>query len=661
MRNKSPGRIAKMCILILLISISIAHAQSAEVKKDKVYLNLDLINLEDKNFILDINDLTSDLSEEKKITSGIKYGNNELYDEDNDGIEAEDGIIDFELGNVGFNWDADQSKLCTRWEIYSIDSKSIDSVCYGSKKCCGFVGKESRREDWKEPFYLSYGMFGASYNNIVSEQLVYVDYGLSDGKPYSDVHYSKWKSVSAKFTGTEDKGSSSGISIEDAIRQLQKLREKNEDILQIRIEDGDGKPLLSLNESNATVILTLPQNNENPDKKENEVIVSFVNFDPQNADWNKSEGINVYASNDELENSLEDFGIESRKIITLHGVSDFVQGAYRGNVKLSVEGYFDTVLHCSDNTIGSCKKIEKCFDGQVDNCYERNGNELSVNIPHFSSVVIGFNTSVANLTISSPDNSSFLQNGENVYLDFAVNGTVSASYSLDNGAAINLGTSNSFSALLSGNLDYGTLSNGLHTIKLTLTDSSSNTREILHSFTVQDSKAPSITLNATNGSAVTNAQISLKIKSNEFAAVSYKLNGNSYTPSFDLGPDKEEAVSLVLLNWNNVILINATDLQNNNIIHVFSFDYALQSSCSDGIKNGNEDGIDCGGSCPVCISFSISTDKQIYNNGENVLLSVTSRANSVVNATITKASSVIYQRAFFPVFSGAPISETTVV
>ena len=66
MRNKSPGRIAKMCILILLISISIAHAQSAEVKKDKVYLNLDLINLEDKNFILDINDLTSDLSEEKK-------------------------------------------------------------------------------------------------------------------------------------------------------------------------------------------------------------------------------------------------------------------------------------------------------------------------------------------------------------------------------------------------------------------------------------------------------------------------------------------------------------------------------------------------------------------------------------------------------------------
>ncbi|MGB1736429.1 MAG: hypothetical protein ACPHGZ_08385, partial [Schleiferiaceae bacterium] len=46
--------------------------------------------------------------------------------------------------------------------------------------------------------------------------------------------------------------------------------------------------------------------------------------------------------------------------------------------------------------------------------------------------------------------------------------------------------------------------------------------------------------------------------------------------------------------------------------------------CNDGIQNGNELGIDCGGDCPPCASYSVEghAQKGPFLNGSSVLLSV---------------------------------------
>src|SRR3989338_9088771 len=55
------------------------------------------------------------------------------------------------------------------------------------------------RPSWNEPFHSSYGMYGAGYNNIVSAQVLYVDYELSIDEPYAELYNSEWKDLSASY------------------------------------------------------------------------------------------------------------------------------------------------------------------------------------------------------------------------------------------------------------------------------------------------------------------------------------------------------------------------------------------------------------------------------------------------------------------------------
>ena len=84
---------------------------------------------------------------------------------------------------------------------------------------------------------------------------------------------------------------------------------------------------------------------------------------------------------------------------------------------------------------------------------------------------------------------------------------------------------------------------------------------------------------------------------------------------------------------------------------------AILLRCS---ANSGETGIDCGGSCSSCISFSVAADEPAYNLTKSVYLTVIARANSTVNVTI-KRQRCLLQRIFSPVFAGAPISETRVI
>ena len=134
-----------------------------------------------------------------KIEIILDYKKDSAYDKDDNGIENIDGAIDFTVEDTEFNWEVNEENLCTAWNTYSVDNGENTLVCYGSSKCCNFVNLLPTRSGWDETFYATYGAYGAALNNIVSAQVLYVDYNLSLDDPFAEVHYSDWKNLTAKF------------------------------------------------------------------------------------------------------------------------------------------------------------------------------------------------------------------------------------------------------------------------------------------------------------------------------------------------------------------------------------------------------------------------------------------------------------------------------
>jgi len=145
-----------------------------------------------------INETTTNETIEKIIDINLEYGNNEFYDANNDGVENTDGIIDFAVDG-SFNWDIDESRLCTRYEVFSVQNQESELACFGNNNCCNFVGLESSRELWNESLFLSFGGYGSTDDNLVFAQILHVDYDLSSDSPYTDIAYSSWDNKTAEF------------------------------------------------------------------------------------------------------------------------------------------------------------------------------------------------------------------------------------------------------------------------------------------------------------------------------------------------------------------------------------------------------------------------------------------------------------------------------
>jgi hypothetical protein len=129
----------------------------------------------------------------------LRYGDSLVYDSDNDGIENITGAIDFVLVNNNPDLILNESNLCTRWNTYSSDLLKSTLICKGSEKCCYFVNLIPISYNWNETFYLYYGLYGATYNNTVSAQVIYVDYNIDIQSPYSTIYYDNWDSIKAIF------------------------------------------------------------------------------------------------------------------------------------------------------------------------------------------------------------------------------------------------------------------------------------------------------------------------------------------------------------------------------------------------------------------------------------------------------------------------------
>jgi len=123
---------------------------------------------------------------ERIINIDFGYGNNEFYDANNDGVEKFDGVIDFAVDG-SFNWPVDESNLCTRYEIFSVENEESGFACFGSGNCCGFVDLESSRELWNEGLFLSNGLYGSTTNNLVFAQVLYVDFDVSSENQISNI------------------------------------------------------------------------------------------------------------------------------------------------------------------------------------------------------------------------------------------------------------------------------------------------------------------------------------------------------------------------------------------------------------------------------------------------------------------------------------------
>ncbi|MBW2984271.1 hypothetical protein KY361_04100 [Candidatus Woesearchaeota archaeon] len=112
---------------------------------------------------------------EKKIEIELEYNSGTNFDPDDNGIEDIDGVIDFIIKEATFNFRINESSLCSRWGVYSEENKESTIICHGYDDCCKFVGVLSYQPEWNDEFYLSYGRHGATYNNIVSAEVIYYD------------------------------------------------------------------------------------------------------------------------------------------------------------------------------------------------------------------------------------------------------------------------------------------------------------------------------------------------------------------------------------------------------------------------------------------------------------------------------------------------------
>ena len=585
-------------------------------------------------------------AETPKINIKLDYGSSNIFDSDKDGVETDNSVISFTVKDTEFNWRVDKTKLCTKWEMFSIDNNKITVTCHGSELCCNFIGLKPAMQNWKDNLYLTYGSYGTSLNNKISARVIYIDYKLDIEKPYSRIYYSNYDYLYAVFL---DKDYFSGKSISNndygIIERLEKIKTKNQ-LSKITLTDENENPV-SGNLENKNLKLNLFINKEENNgyrtfsTANNEELVAIKNFNGKNINWEKLERISIEKNNSLLENKLRKKGIIPRKIISVSGVNEAIEGNYNGYLKINTNGmFYNKVLHCSENLV--CNELNEC-EGKNENCYLRNQNNLEVYIPHFSSVVIALDTSDINLTITSPDNTAALESGENVYLNFTTNVSVSANYSLDGNDFVYIGHLNSFSTELEGNLDYETLENGPHFISINLWDNNSNITQHNHSFEVDDIYPPNISIK-NNGMDLDNSEIHdtlITIISDEYTNISYKLNDDDYSASEDIGSDKtiDPDLGSNLKIGANTLTVNATDLHGNN--KSFYVVFTFTGTCSDGIQNGDETRIDCGGPCDDCVTFNVSTDKTNYAFEDEVMVMILSRAYSVINLTLLKSGSVV--------------------
>jgi len=134
-----------------------------------------------------------ELPEGTDIGLTLEYSDGD-WDYDNDGVASSTDGVDVEIKPLFFS-DIERKHLCTLWEVYSLEREDYESLCYGSSKCCGFLGPSASSDDWNEDFVLVKGNHGSTTNNIILSRIVFYN-----GSKYS---YSNYDGISARFVNQQ--------------------------------------------------------------------------------------------------------------------------------------------------------------------------------------------------------------------------------------------------------------------------------------------------------------------------------------------------------------------------------------------------------------------------------------------------------------------------
>lgn len=141
----------------------------------------------------------SDKTINKTITISMLYKPGTVYDANDNGEESINGVVDLSVEDTKFSWDADGSKLCTRWEIYNIEEDSLTKFCNGRTDCCAFFDLAPKSTSWNEVYYSVFNKDGAGHDNAISAQVIYYDVNLSISALRSEIYHSNWNNLSARF------------------------------------------------------------------------------------------------------------------------------------------------------------------------------------------------------------------------------------------------------------------------------------------------------------------------------------------------------------------------------------------------------------------------------------------------------------------------------
>ncbi|MBW2968194.1 hypothetical protein KY362_06940 [Candidatus Woesearchaeota archaeon] len=132
--------------------------------------------------------------EEKIITIDLTYNTGTVFDADDDGEAHMDGdAIDLTVEDTVFSWDVRESRLCTAWTVQN--SESTTTLCHGADDCCALAGISPTELLWDSPLYIYYGRYGATENNTVTAQVVYLDQNIE----VEDVHFDSAQSSTASL------------------------------------------------------------------------------------------------------------------------------------------------------------------------------------------------------------------------------------------------------------------------------------------------------------------------------------------------------------------------------------------------------------------------------------------------------------------------------
>ncbi|MBN1543868.1 LamG domain-containing protein, partial [Candidatus Woesearchaeota archaeon] len=113
--------------------------------------------------------------DERRITTVIEYNQGTTWDTDDDGTAyIEDGVVDLTVANTEFNWEADGRMLCTKWVVANEEGVET-TTCNGNAECCSLAGVAPEEEEWNGPLYIFHGKYGATEQNTVMAQVVFLN------------------------------------------------------------------------------------------------------------------------------------------------------------------------------------------------------------------------------------------------------------------------------------------------------------------------------------------------------------------------------------------------------------------------------------------------------------------------------------------------------